>query len=302
MIGIELQKSIEAAGFKMKAFKIEHLEEISAGLEELAAKGLLDRDFYKKDLSSFQYDFKDVLKDAKSVILVASPQCKSIAEFEYEGGTFQAVIPPTYVYPGINSKVKDILEKVLVRNGYSWAKPVLQLKLLAVRSSLGAYGRNNICYVEGFGSFVRLNGYITDYEFEEDSWGEAKVMESCSTCTLCIGSCPTCAIGGDRFLIYAHNCITSFNEYETPIPEWIKPEWHDSIVGCMKCQEVCPQNRRFIGTIEEKIHFDAKETEMILRGNSFENLSQETRNKLSHAGLESYYGVLPRNIRLLMKK
>ena len=42
------------------------------------------------------------------------------------------------------------------------------MKLAAVRSGLAQYGRNNICYVEGMGSFFSFHAYLTDRVFEED--------------------------------------------------------------------------------------------------------------------------------------
>lgn len=300
MVSRSLNAEVEGLGYRVKTFKTEHLREISNEIKGLAEKGLLDRDFYEENLTSFNYDYENVLKDAKSVIVIAAPQCKSIAEFEHEGKTLQAVLPPTYIYPEIISKVAGILDKALVKNGYSLAKPKLPLKLLAVRSGLGMYGRNNICYVPGLGSFIRLSAHITDYEFEEDSWGAAKVMESCSTCTLCADYCPTGAIKNERFLIQAHNCITNFNEYEAPIPDWVSPKWHDSLVGCMKCQAVCPHNKKLVGLVDERICFSEEETAMLLGGSSFGSLPAETRDKISHMGMEDYYEVLPRNIRLLI--
>ncbi len=302
MIGNDLYRSIEAAGFRIKTFKVEHLNEISTDFERLAAQGLLEAGFYKDNLAGFNYDYESVLESAKSVIVIAAPQGKSIAEFESEGRIIDAVIPPTYIYPGINSRIAGILDNVITEKGYRLAKAVLPLKLLAVKSGLGQYGRNNICYVPGLGSFIRLVAYITDYQFQEDSWGDAKAMESCSTCTLCVEKCPTGAIKEERFLIHAHNCITNFNEYEAPIPEWINHEWHDSMVGCMKCQYACPHNKKLIDLVDERINFDEKETGMILGGNTFESLPIETRDKISYMGMESYYNVLPRNIRLLMNK
>jgi len=300
MISKDLQSQVEAAGFKLKIFSAGHLKEIRTDNELLVEKGFLDEEFYKTNLADFMYDCESALKNAKSVILTASPQNKSIADFEHEGRLISAVIPPTYVYPGINSKISGILDDVLVKNGYKWAKPALPLKLLAVRSGLGLYGRNNVCYIPGLGSFVRLNAYITDYEFREDSWGEVKAMESCVNCSLCIDSCPTGAIREDRFLIKAQNCITNFNEYETPIPEWVEPRCHDSLVGCMKCQSICPHNKKLVDIVEERISFSEKETGMILGGSTFESLPTDTKSKISHIGMESYYSVLPRNIRLLM--
>lgn len=295
-----LFKEFAAAGFKAKAFKAGHLEEIKGEFEKLVGQGLLDRAFYNRDLTGFNYDVEGMLEDAKTVIIVAAPQHKSIAEFDIEGRILEAVIPPIYMYPGINSKISDIFDRVLVVSGFRYARAVLPLKLIAARSGLSAYGRNNISYVPGLGSFARLNAYVTNYEFEEDSWGEAGIMDSCRACSLCAEKCPTAAISKERFLIYAHKCMTSFNEYETPIPGWIHSSWHNSLVGCMKCQEVCPHNRKQKDIIDERISFDEKETGMILEGCAFESLPEATRNKISYMGLESYYGVLPRNIRLLL--
>jgi epoxyqueuosine reductase len=275
----KLFNEFEAAGFKAKAFKARHLEEIKDEFEKLVDQGLLDRAFYDNNLKSFSYDLEGILADAKTVIIVAAPQYKSIAEFDIGGRHLEAVIPPTYMYPGVNGKITDILDRTFAVSGFRYARAVLPLKLIAVRSGLGTYGRNNICYIPGMGSFVRLNAYITNYEFEEDSWGAASIMDSCRSCSLCVEKCPTGAIRRERFLIHAHECMTNFNEYETPIPGWINP---------------------LTAIIQERITFNEKETDMILEGCAFESLPTDTRSKIYNAGLEVYYGVLPRNIRLLV--
>lgn len=302
MINKDLHSKIEAAGFRIKTFRVGHLEEIKAEFKGLVEEGLLDENFYNNNLRNFNYDYEDVLPNAKSVIVVALPQCKSIIEFKHEGKSFEVVIPPTYIYPDIDNRVINILNNVLGGNGYSFARPRLPLKLLAVRSSLGEYGRNNICYVSGLGSFIRLAAFITDCEFVEDSWGEMKVMESCSKCSICADNCPTGAINKGRFLIHAHNCITNFNEYDAPIPEWINSSWHNSIVGCMKCQDFCPHNKILIDSIDERIYFNEEETKQILDESAFTSLPLETRNKITNIGMEDYLNVLPRNIRLLMDR
>ncbi|HWR62731.1 MAG TPA: 4Fe-4S double cluster binding domain-containing protein [Clostridia bacterium] len=299
MISENLYSEIQAAGLRMKTFRIGHLKEISTDFERLAEQGLLDKDFYRNNLTEFNYECEKELDGAKSVIMIAAPQGISLAEFNHEGRSFTAAIPPTYMYPKVNNLIADILDRTLREKGFSFARAVLPLKLLAVRSGLGRYGRNNVCYVPGLGSFVRLSAYITDCEFEEDSWGGVKAMESCSSCTACMDNCPTGAIVRERFLVHAQNCITNFNEYAEPIPGWISPGWHDSIVGCMKCQAACPHNSKLLGQVEERIRFDREETGLILAGKSFDSLPEATRDKIVHMGMDSYYDVLPRNICLL---
>lgn len=302
MIEKKLYLEMEAAGLRFRTFKVEHLEEIKEEFKNLAAQGLLDEEFYKANLTNFDFNGSNALKNAKSVIIIAAPQRKSIAEFTHKGKVIEAVLPPTYLHPGISRRIANLLNDVLVENNYNLARPILPLKLLAVRSGLGQYGRNNICYTPGLGSFIRLAAFVTDYDFKEDCWGEAEVMKSCSTCTACVESCPTAAIDRNRFLIHAHNCLTNLNEYETPIPEWVEPHWHDSIVGCMKCQVACPHNGELIDLIDERIHFNEDETNMIVEGKDFDGLPEETKDKISYAGLEVYYKVLPRNLMLLVNQ
>jgi epoxyqueuosine reductase len=300
MISKNLHSEIEAAGFSIKTFKANHLLEISTEFERLISQGLLDEEFYRNNLTSFNYDYRSIMEDAKFIIVIAAPQYKSLAEFQYKGKTLTATIPPTYKYPAIDSQVISILNNTLVKNNYSLVRAALPLKLLAVRSGLGQYGRNNVCYIPGRGSFNRLLAFITDHEFQEDCWGDVTVMESCKACSACADKCPTGAIDKKQFLIHGQRCLTNFNEYETPIPEWINSDWHDSIVGCMKCQIACPQNNKLLDIVDERLTFDEKETEMILDGSNFSSLPVETQNKISYAGMESYYNVLPRNIRLLL--
>lgn len=300
MVKKDLQKDFKAIEIRFKTFKAEHVDEIRESFEKLVENGLLDNDLYDKYFTGFNYEVNKVLGNAKSIIIIAAPQGKSIAEFELDGRIIETVIPPTYIYQGIRDQITTILDKHLTKNGYQYVKAELPLKLLAVKSGLSQYGRNNICYVPDMGSFVRLDAFITDYEFDEDSWGDMTTMESCQNCTACIAACPAKVITKDRFLIHAKQCITNFNEHADPIPEVISPDWHNAVVGCMKCQAVCPQNRKYVDQIDKRVHFNERETELFLSGSTYDNLPLETRNKISSINMEEYYEILPRNISLLL--
>jgi epoxyqueuosine reductase len=301
MISKQLQSEIQGAGFKFKTFKVEHIMEVKSQLEEQAAKGLFEEVFYKKNLCSFNYDYNSLLENSKYVILIAAPQGKSIAEFKFGNRSLEAVVPPTYVNTPDLKQVVSSIRGILERNNYKLAVANVPLKLMAVRSGLSQYGRNNITYVPGIGSFYKLVALLTDYEFDEDSWGEMQVMESCSSCTACIDSCPTGAISSDRFLLHGNRCITYMNEFDSPIPDWVNPEWHDSVVGCMKCQTVCPHNTNRLQEVCVKISFDEAETKHIMDGSPYESLEETTKEKLKDVGISGYYSVLSRNIGLLLR-
>lgn len=196
----------------------------------------------------------------------------------------------------------NILERAFEKTGYTIIKATLPLKLLAVRSGLGSYGRNNICYVEGMGSFHRLKAFYTDYPFPIDDWHEKKMIDRCMSCSLCSQACPTQCITLERFLIHAEQCLTYFNENEKEFPKWIDPRSHNALVGCMKCQLVCPENRAVVHLKERGATFSEEETSMILRETPLEGLPATLVSKLRRFNIDEYYSVLPRNLAVLLKK
>ena len=175
-------------------------------------------------------------------------------------------------------------------------------KLLAVRSGLAAYGRNNITYVSGMGSFHRLVAFISDLPCNRDEWRAPRVMERCSRCGACLRNCPTGAISDDRFLLHVERCISLHNEEpaRVPFPEWIDPSWHNSLVGCMLCQKVCPQNKELVNWVKDGPQFSEQETAPVLQGIPLDRLPDETAAKWKNLSLDEGYDIYPRNLRALL--
>ena len=123
--------------------------------------------------------------------------------------------------------------------------PYCRKSFLAVRSGLAAYGRNNVTYVTGLGSFHRLSAFYSDMPCDGDEWHELRLLDRCVKCRLCHRLCPTGAIARDRFLLHAERCIVFHNEkpWTVPFPAWLDPAWHNCLVGCLLCQAKCPENR-----------------------------------------------------------
>jgi len=153
------------------------------------------------------------------------------------------------------------------------------------------------------GSFLRLTAIYSDAPVETDSWQETKMMTRCQDCSICRKVCPTGAISSDRFLLHAEKCLTYHNEKEAkiPFPKWIKPEWHNCIIGCMRCQAVCPENKQFLSLVGETAEFTEKETKQLLEGVPSEMLPSETLLKMKLLSLTDYYKELPRNIGVLLR-
>ena len=296
-----LHESIGKQGFQGKIVPIEHVKELETEIMTRYQKGLLDPDLYDAYLASFDFACKQKLKDARSLIIVSVPQPQVKVTFFRDDKSCPVVIPPTY-YFAIDNEVTDRLKAILEPQGYQLQKVRLPDKLLAVRSGLAQYGKNNITYVKGMGSFQRPVVFISDYPCEEDSWGKATVLEHCENCSACLKACPTNAIVSDRFQLYAERCLTFHNERSEAFPQWLSPSWHNCLVGCMICQKVCPANKDVVKWIEAGATFDNEETDLILNGVSKERLPPETLEKLKGLDIMSYYDVLGRNLKALIEK
>lgn len=283
-------------------FSIVHINEVQDDIEYFLSKGFIDKNLYKDDLEIyFKFDWKKVYEKAKSVLIISIPNLAVCVYFEIKGNTLKTVIPPNYIYKKAEEKVKNILNKNLPSGSYIDIKNMLPLKLLAVKSGIGKYGRNNICYVESMGSHLRLMGFYLNIQAKVDSWNDICMLERCKTCTNCIKICPTKCIAKDRFLIRAERCLTYFNESEKNFPSWIKKEWHHALVGCMKCQEVCPENKNFTGKSEVDFYFNEIETTKILKNKSLAGLEDKTIKKFQDLGFENDVFIISRNLEALIK-
>ncbi|MDP2883393.1 MAG: 4Fe-4S double cluster binding domain-containing protein [Ignavibacteria bacterium] len=209
-------------------------------------------------------------------------------------------MPPTY-NESVNAYVQELLQRILEPEGYHLAPTALPLKLLAVRSELATYGKNNITYVAGVGSYHRLMAFYSDLECTSESWGPSTMMERCVKCSACVKGCPTQAIDHERFLLRAERCLTFHNESLKDFPEWIPTLCHHCIVGCMNCQTFCPENKRDKHWIEIGASFSQEETELLMRHTPADTLPDRMKDELERLGLIEYLDILPRNLNLLMR-
>ena len=299
MQGIEFRKEfeslVEKQGFRGKILSIEHVKELQEEIAALHNKNLLDKELYRAYLASFDFECQKKLANARSLIIVTVPQPQVRVTFVAEDQHYPVVIPPTY-FLSTDHHAADLLGAYFGPRGYQLQKVRLPDKLLAVRSGLAQYGRNNITYVAGMGSFHRSVVFISDVPCAQDGWGEPSALDLCENCKACAKACPTAAIGADRFLLHAERCLTFHNERPNDFPKWLSPAWHNSLVGCMICQKVCPANKDFIGWIEKGPIFDNEETALLMKGASEDHLSGSTKEKLKKLGLMEYLKVIGRNL------
>ena len=147
-----------------------------------------------------------------------------------------------------------------------------------------------------------MKAFYSDIPSIEDNWQEVRMMECCNKCVACINKCPTGTIRQDRFLVSAEKCLTFFNEKSDNFPGWVNPAWHNCLIGCMRCQDVCPANKDYDKYIVPGGEFSEEETLMILKGVSKDKLPLETIEKLKKLCLLDEYNLLQRNLEVLIRK
>jgi len=296
----ELYARLGERGYQCRIVSVQHLDDLKKEIESQNTQGLFDQGFYRQRLISFSYGPPENLRDARSLIVAAVPQPQIQVIFNWNGKSYPLIIPPTYLhYP--NKMVEGLLTEILRPKGYQLASSVLPVKLLSARSGLCFYGKNNICYVPGMGSFHRLMAFYSDLPCEQDLWRESIMLEDCENCSACLNSCPTAAIDSNRFLLRAERCLTFLNEGSDDFPKWINPTWHNCLVGCLHCQRACPQNRDLLEWIVPGAEFSPDETASLLDGTPLEELPAETSKKLEQLDMIEYFDILPRNLRVLLR-
>lgn len=296
----KISTSFQGHGMKIRTVKIGHISEVKDEILGRHSSGMFNEEFFQQNFNWLPTYPKYTLKAPRTAIVAAMPQSMTKCYFDHNGKTHEVIIPPTYISRDAVQTAEELLKRELSPSGFSLERVTAPLKLLAARSGLGQYGRNNICYVSGMGSFTRLAAFYTDWECDVDNWQEPAVMASCEHCTACLNSCSSGAISSDRFLLHGEYCITHLNEFSGDFPKWVDKSWHNSLVGCMSCQLCCPANKAVIST-EEGLHFNEDETELLLGGIPEQELSGDLKLKLDKLCITDYYDVLPRNLRVLVE-
>lgn len=300
-----IKQEIEANGDKSKIISINILDQIIEDVENIKNTGWLND--FQKHIVNDMYDFHLPEADYKinSIIIIATPSRLVTLVFNKNGKKISTMLPPTFAdYTSTPKRVREYLDKLMNTHGYHISNaPDLPYKLIAVRSGLSKYGRNNISYIDGIGSFYSMNFFYSDLPCENRDLYEIRRMDTCRKCTLCMQNCPTNAILENRFLINNKRCLTYFNESGGwDFPDWIDESAHNSIYGCVKCQIVCPHNREQLKHTIETVEFSEDETDMLLKDNNYEGYSYELKEKVKNLCMEEFLSAVPRNLKVLIDR
>lgn len=116
----------------------------------------------------------------------------------------------------------------------------------AERAGVGWFGKSTNVLTATHGSWVFLSQVVTDLPLRPDP----PLRKTCGACTACIVDCPTGAIVAP-YVVDNSRCISFLTiELRGGIPLEMRPMIGDWVFGCDICQDVCPVNRKAIGSLE----------------------------------------------------
>jgi len=242
------------------------------------------------------------LEAARSVIVGAVARPLTQAKLTIEGAERTVPVPPHYAgYFSVPDELAEVAGAALAPFGHRAVRFEPPLKTLAACAGLARYGRNNITYVPGLGSYVMLAACASDAPPPDDaSWAEPLLLARCDRCSACLRACPTGAIRADRFLLKTERCLTFVNEDRAPFPAWVDPAWHTCAVGCLRCQQVCPENAGVELAVEAPEVFDERESAAILAATAHSEHAPSTLAKLQSCGLDYSPDLIARNLLALL--
>jgi len=299
-------KYLEKNGLFSSVVSVEHLDELGQEIRSLHDGGVLHDDIYNYTGTVRPYHAPRLprsLPKARSIIIVTTPQPMVRATFGWQGQKVRLLVPPTYFDAlRVANRARNLLKEAFRPKGYRFVRATLPQKLLAVRSGLALYGRNNIAYIPRYGSFHRPTSFYSDYDSPVDNWQEKGALPLCGKCRACFDACPTKAIHEDRFLLSAERCLTFLNEKPAQVgfPAWVDPSAHNALIGCMRCQWACPYDKEFRGWFEDREEFTEDDTAYLLEGRFAGKKAARIETKLKRIGLD--LSSFPRNLRVVLEQ
>jgi len=202
----EIKHLAEQNGYKLEFFPAQKMKLIEQQLTQFLHEPSLNIKQIKNVRLQFPYlqAIEQTANKYVSVIIVAVPR----RDFENH-----------------KKAAATLLKNAVKKAGFIIkSQSTLPFKRVAVQSGLAKYGRNNITYVDGMGSWCKYLALLTNIPCDGSSWREQPIMATeCENCELCINNCPTGAITKDRFLLIREKCIGGG--------------------GCSACQDSCPMNK-----------------------------------------------------------
>jgi epoxyqueuosine reductase len=284
--------ALEAEGFRACFLPIHAMEQVRAHYDTLLERGP-DTQWLRTAVQHFREHQPPKLEfEPQSILLTACPRPGGTVALQRGGGVVKLPIPPCCVNaPMPGGTWEDCVAALDCRTAHTRG---VSIKLLTVLSGLGQYGRNNICYVGEYGSYVALGACYTDVPYDGSLHTDLR-MEACETCDVCRKACPTGAIGKSQ-VIDASRCLAHANNHRPGrMPRWAPKGAHHTLIECLRCQECCHKNPP--ADLSLTLALDKRETRRLLSRKK--KMPRDLARKFRAFGLDSWnMDALKRNARL----
>jgi epoxyqueuosine reductase len=295
--------------YQYRTLSLSHFPALQDEYEKTRSNGQLSRNkVFRNEITPLSFKPPGDFPDAKSVVVVAAFARTMYANFHLDGQVYRILVPFQYYRDELNPEsLENIVQKDIIKESGHRVVDITErvpLKLLAARSGLGRYGRNNLIFVSPMGSFNVLYAFLTDYSFPDDSWSALDILDACNHCHRCDHICPTNCFSRRSFVIDIDRCITLYNENTGDFPNWIHRSMHNALMGCMECQSPCPVNEwvdQASGNLED---VSEDETRKILEGTIDDAMLKSLQRKLRGFPADDSRELLPiltRNLGALIR-
>lgn len=251
--GAELAQSIYHAalnaGFdNCGIISLDDMESFTARIKERMDAAPNSRPFYEG--IRMNADIRDRFPWAKSFIICTARYGKYRYSEQLQGRYAKSFFLSSESNPMRAHEQKQSLSQWFDEKHIRWdSGSVYGLRHAAFQAGLGVIRKNNFFYDEK-GSWLNLEGYLIDRECR---LYQKHPLRSCSpNCNLCVKNCPTGSLSAPYVMepsLCISYCIT-FGRGIVPegVSEAAFGKW---IIGCDRCQDICPFNRHDWDTGEE---------------------------------------------------
>jgi epoxyqueuosine reductase len=187
-----------------------------------------------------KYDPKDIMPEAKSIVVGVWPHIPHKADFPSGIGRYSAYYRE---YPKGMDAIRQ-LGDFLKKAGYNAiVQPAMPGKEIAHRAGVGYFGKNALIHTKEHGSWISIHYILTDALLTPDKGMDE--ISDCGNCNLCMEACPTGAIEMEG-QVTPSKCIRYHMLSSDFIPSDIREKMGDKMLGCDICQSVCPFNKKGI--------------------------------------------------------
>ena len=205
-------------------------------------------------------DPRAVLEGARSLIVVALNYNSAQPYSTEQAGVRDDDTPRGWISryawgDDYHEVLREKLNALVARMRDEWAGPFevrayvdtgpIVERVAAKYAGLGWLAKNTCLINEELGSWLFLGVIVTTLELAPSlAPGEPPAADLCGNCRLCLDACPTQAFAAP-YVLDARKCISYLTiELRGAIPEELRPEMGNAVIGCDICQDVCPWNRK----------------------------------------------------------